>query len=146
MQDPLGIVVMKLQTPTAARSAPLKAIKAAHTIVWAFFAACILAIPFASWRGEHRVAAWFAAIVFFEVAVLVLNRWRCPLTSVAARTPPTGVAAWREIQASVAGNGVTALAAAGLRWGPLCVLALLGPAVWMAEFAVAARTAQIVDS
>jgi hypothetical protein len=76
---------MKLQTPTAARSAPLKAIKAAHTIVWAFFAACILAIPFASWRGEHRVAAWFAAIVFFEVAVLVLNRWRCPLTSVAAR-------------------------------------------------------------
>ena len=85
MQDPLGIIVMKLQTPTAARSAPLQAIKAAHTIVWAFFAACILAIPFASWRGEHRVAAWLAAIVFFEVAVLVLNRWRCPLTSVAAR-------------------------------------------------------------
>src|ERR1700736_3776072 len=85
MQDPLGIIVMKLQTPTAARSAPLKAIKAAHTIVWAFFAACILAIPFASWRGENRVAAWLAAIVFFEVAVLVLNRWRCPLSSVAAR-------------------------------------------------------------
>jgi hypothetical protein len=85
MQDPLGIIVMKLQTPTAARSAPLKVIKAAHTIVWAFFAACILAIPFASWRGEHRVAAWLAAIVFFEVAILVLNRWRCPLTSVAAR-------------------------------------------------------------
>jgi hypothetical protein len=85
MQDPRHVIIMKLQTPAAARSAPLTAIKAAHTIVWALFAACILAIPFASWRGEHRLAAWLAAIVFLEVAVLVLNRWRCPITSVAAR-------------------------------------------------------------
>jgi hypothetical protein len=76
---------MHLQAPTVPRSAALKAIKGAHTIVWAFFAACILAIPLASWRGEHRAAAWLAAIVFGEVSVLVLNRWRCPLTSIAAR-------------------------------------------------------------
>ena len=78
-------MVMNRQTPPPARSAALKAIKAGHTIVWALFAACIVAIPFASWRGEHRAAAWLAAIVFVEVAVLVLNKWRCPLTSVAAR-------------------------------------------------------------
>ena len=54
-------------------------------MVWALFAGCILAIPLVSWRGEHRAAAWLAAIVSVEVVVLVINRWRCPLTSVAAR-------------------------------------------------------------
>jgi hypothetical protein len=66
-------------------STALRAIRLAHTIVWAFFAGCILAIPLASWRGAHEVAAWLAAIVFAEVAVLALNGWRCPLTAVAAR-------------------------------------------------------------
>jgi len=66
-------------------SVPLKAIKVAHTIVWAVFAACIIAIPVASGRDEHRLAARLAAIVAVEVALLVLNRWRCPLTSIAAR-------------------------------------------------------------
>jgi len=60
-------------------------IKLAHTLVWAIFAGCILAIPIVSWRGEHRAAAWLAAIVAGEVAVLVLNKLRCPLTAVAAR-------------------------------------------------------------
>jgi hypothetical protein len=62
----------------------LIAIKLAHTIVWALFAGCILAIPIASLMGEHRVAAWLAAIVFVEVLVLAFNRWSCPLTSIAA--------------------------------------------------------------
>jgi hypothetical protein len=66
-------------------SARLKTIKALHTIVWAFFAGCILAIPVASWRGDHRLAAWLAAIVLVEVGVLLLNRWSCPLTAVAGR-------------------------------------------------------------
>ena len=74
-----------MHLPTPSRSTALKAIKTAHTIVWAVFAGCTLAIPFASWRGEHRAAAWLAAMVFAEVAVLVVNRGRCPLTSVAAQ-------------------------------------------------------------
>jgi hypothetical protein len=68
-----------------ADTARLRAIRILHTLVWAVFAACILAIPLASWRGEHRVAAWLAAVVFVEVLVLLVNRWRCPLTGVAAR-------------------------------------------------------------
>ncbi|MEQ1519629.1 MAG: hypothetical protein ABL931_24405 [Usitatibacteraceae bacterium] len=56
-----------------------------HTVVWAIFAGCIVAIPVASIYGEHRVAAWLAAIVAGEVAVLVLNNMRCPLTGIAAR-------------------------------------------------------------
>ena len=76
---------MQTQQTTQIRSGPLIAIKAAHTLVWTFFAGCIVAIPFASWRGEHRVAAWLIAIVFVEVAVLALNRMRCPLTGWAGR-------------------------------------------------------------
>jgi hypothetical protein len=63
----------------------LMAVKALHTLAWAVFAGCIIAIPFASWRGEHAVAAWLAALVFGEIVVLALNAWSCPLTAVAAR-------------------------------------------------------------
>jgi len=66
-------------------AAALVAVKIVHTIAWAFFAGCILAIPLASWQGKHAAAAWLTAIVFVEVAILVLNGWRCPLTSLAAR-------------------------------------------------------------
>lgn len=76
---------MQERLPTDLTSAALRAIKVAHTIVWAFFAGCILAIPLVAWRGEHHAAAWLAAIVSVEVVVLAINRWRCPLTSVAAR-------------------------------------------------------------
>lgn len=63
----------------------LRAVKAVHTIVWAFFASCIVAIPVFAWRGEYRAAALFIGIVAIEVLVLSLNRWSCPLTPVAAR-------------------------------------------------------------
>ena len=63
----------------------LVAMKVVHTIAWAFFAGCILAIPLASWLGNHALAAWLVGIVFVEVAILVANRWRCPLTSLAGR-------------------------------------------------------------
>jgi hypothetical protein len=63
----------------------LVAVKVVHTIAWAFFAGCILAIPVASWLGKHTLAAWLIGIVLIEVAILVANRWRCPLTSLAGR-------------------------------------------------------------
>ena len=37
------------------------------------------------------------------------------------------------------------LARGFLLWGPLCILAIWAPAVQMAQYAVAARTALIVD-
>ena len=63
----------------------LTAIKVAHTIAWAIFVACILAIPVASLRDEHGLAAGFATVVAAEVCVLILTGWRCPLTYLAAR-------------------------------------------------------------
>lgn len=60
-------------------------IKLLHTVVWAFFAGCILAIPLASWQGHHATAAALIAVVALEVLVLAFNKMNCPLTSVAAR-------------------------------------------------------------
>ena len=73
--------------PGADRSASskLRAVKVVHTAIWAFFAACILAIPIASSLGRFQAAAWLAAIVCGEVVVLLFNSWSCPLTAVAAR-------------------------------------------------------------
>jgi hypothetical protein len=76
---------MQKPLPTKAPSGALVLIKVAHTFIWAVFAACILAIPVSSWRGAHRTAAWLAVLVAGEVMVLVVNRMRCPLTSLAAR-------------------------------------------------------------
>ena len=42
-------------------------------------------MPVASALGNHRLAAWLAVAVCFEIAVLLANRWACPLTAIAAR-------------------------------------------------------------
>ena len=71
---------------SSARSeAALRTVKLAHTIVWAFLVGCILAIPALAWSGRPVRAAAPIAIVLGEVLVLLVNRWRCPLTGVAAR-------------------------------------------------------------
>lgn len=63
----------------------LRFVKVAHTIVWALFAGCIVALPVVAWRGNLRVAVILIAVVMVEVLVLLANRFRCPLTGVAAR-------------------------------------------------------------
>ena len=63
----------------------LRAVKLIHTAVWAFFVACILAIPLFTVLCRFLLAALFTGIVAVEVAVLVLNGMTCPLTDVAAR-------------------------------------------------------------
>ena len=63
----------------------LKAIRLLHTVVWAGFAGCIVAIPVLTLQERFRLAAVLALIVLGEVIVLALNRWRCPLTPIAAR-------------------------------------------------------------
>ena len=45
------------------RLATLRAIRLIHTLIWAFFASCIVAIPVAAWRGEHRLALSLVAVV-----------------------------------------------------------------------------------
>lgn len=63
----------------------LKTIKVIHTVVWALFVSCILAIWVFAWRAAFSYAALLIGVIGVEVLVLILNGWRCPLTSVAAR-------------------------------------------------------------
>jgi polyferredoxin len=63
----------------------LRAIKILHTLIWAFFAACIIAIPIVAFAGRLTAAFVISGIVFVEVVVIVFNSWACPLTAVAAR-------------------------------------------------------------
>ncbi|NUQ13563.1 MAG: hypothetical protein HUU26_14745 [Gemmatimonadaceae bacterium] len=66
-------------------AAALRAIRVLHTVVWAFFVAAIVAVPISAGHGRFDLFALFTVIVLVEVAVLVVNRLRCPLTGVAAR-------------------------------------------------------------
>jgi hypothetical protein len=63
----------------------LLAVKIVHTVAWAFFAGCILAIPFFVYQDDLRTVLVLIALVMAEVLVILVNRWRCPLTDVAAR-------------------------------------------------------------
>jgi hypothetical protein len=64
------------------------AIKLLHTVVWLFFASCIVAIPIAAAVNKFALAGALAALVLLECLVLVSNRWRCPLSDLAARFTP----------------------------------------------------------
>ena len=66
----------------------LRAVKALHTAVWAFFAGAILLLPVAAWHGDFRLTWTLAGLVAVECAVVVINAWSCPLTAVAARYTP----------------------------------------------------------
>lgn len=63
----------------------LRAIKTLHTIVWAFFAACIIAIPILGFMRYYSHAVAVVGVVLIEVLILAANRLSCPLTAVAAR-------------------------------------------------------------
>ena len=63
----------------------LIAIKVAHTVVWAFFVACIIAIWMFALGGDLLNAALSIGLVSVEVVVLAFNGWRCPLSPLAAR-------------------------------------------------------------
>ena len=63
----------------------LQRVKVAHTIIWAVFAACIIAVPALAWLGHDRPAAALILVVLGEVLVLIVNGGHCPLTAVAAR-------------------------------------------------------------
>jgi len=67
------------------RPNPLTVVKSLHTVIWAFFAACILAIPVLVFAERRNMALVVIGIVSIEVLIIVTNGWHCPLTDVAAR-------------------------------------------------------------
>jgi hypothetical protein len=63
----------------------LTAIKLLHTLIWAFLAASIAALPVLGVLRRFRWAAILTGIVLVECGVLAVNGGRCPLTDLAAR-------------------------------------------------------------
>ncbi len=63
----------------------LRRIRLVHTLIWAVFAASILAIPVATALGDLRLGLWLSLFVGVEVVVLLVNGMRCPLTDLAGR-------------------------------------------------------------
>ncbi|MDR3799022.1 MAG: hypothetical protein P4K93_12755 [Terracidiphilus sp.] len=63
----------------------LTAIKVLHTVVWAFFAAAIVALPFLAVQGAFGWAAILSVLILVECGVLLANGWRCPMTDLAAK-------------------------------------------------------------
>lgn len=63
----------------------LRVIKVIHTIAWAFFVTCIVAIPILGFNGHYTLAAVAIGMIVLEGLILVLNGWQCPFTKLAAR-------------------------------------------------------------
>jgi len=63
----------------------LTAIKLLHTVIWAFLAGCILALPVLAVLSRFRWATIISIVVLLECAVLAINGERCPLTDLAGK-------------------------------------------------------------
>nr|WP_299857929.1 hypothetical protein [Sphingomonas bacterium] len=61
------------------------ALKAAHTLIWAFFVAAIGAIWLFAWRNDFTSATAAIGIVAVEVVVLSMNDGVCPIGPLVAR-------------------------------------------------------------
>lgn len=71
--------------PKSRRIDSLAAIKLVHTAIWAVVAGCILALPVTALIHRFDLAIILTKVIAAELAALVLNGGRCPLTGVAAR-------------------------------------------------------------
>jgi len=62
----------------------LNLIKLIHTIVWGIFAIAIFYICYAGIFDKVTALVWVCIIaVLLESVILLINKWRCPLTSLA---------------------------------------------------------------
>ena len=74
-----------MQLPTTEQSSVLVGIRLLHTVVWLFFAGCVVAIPFAAAQRQFLWALALTGLILVECGVLAVNQCRCPLTDLAAR-------------------------------------------------------------
>jgi hypothetical protein len=88
--------------------------------------------------------AFFIGSVVAALMGVLLTRYVFKVPTDSSQLSLTA-AEWREIYMSTGENGFTGLALAGLQWGPICALAVLGTAIDVATFGVVTRTAQVVD-
>ncbi len=103
----------------------------------------LLAVAFAPPDASIAHYSWaFLVGSIVAAGIAAALAWRAfPASRAAAASHPMS----REVLEAVDSREWIGLARGALLWGPLCVLAIWAPAVQMAQYAVAARTALIVD-
>jgi hypothetical protein len=111
---------------------------AAYALNLSILVAVALAPPDASLE-LYSWAFLIGSVVAAGVA-LVLARRAFPATRAESSQPVC-----REVLEAVDAREWIGLARGALLWGPLCILCVWAPAIHMAQYAVAARTALIVD-
>jgi hypothetical protein len=60
-------------------------IKLLHTVIWAFLAGVIVALPVMGLRRQFGWALGLTGVVLVECGALLVNGGKCPLTTLAAR-------------------------------------------------------------
>jgi hypothetical protein len=103
----------------------------------------LLAVALAPPDASLALYSWaFLLGSLVAAAVAAALAWRTfPATTLAEASRPVS----REVLQAVDSREFIGLARGVLLWGPLCVLSIWAPPLQMAQYAVAARTALIVD-
>lgn len=103
----------------------------------------LLAVALAPANASLALYSWaFLLGSLVSAAVAAALAWRVfPATRAEASRRPIS----REMLEAVDARELVGLSRGALLWGPLCILALWAPAIEMARYAVAARTALVVD-
>jgi O-antigen/teichoic acid export membrane protein len=96
--------------------------------------------------SELELLSWgfFFGCLFAALIGVLLTRYVFQVPR-EARHLTLSPAEWRDIYTSTGENGLTGVALAGLQWGPLVALAVLGTVIEIAQYAVVTRTTQLVD-
>jgi hypothetical protein len=64
----------------------IKFIKIIHTLIWAIMVAAVLYILYCGLTKQFNLLLWISiGLIFLEGLALLLNRWVCPVTSIAKR-------------------------------------------------------------
>ena len=111
---------------------------AAYAVNLSILIAVVLAPPDAS-LALYSWAFFLGSVVAAAIAVALA--WQVFPTTLAESARPAS----REVLQAVDSRELIGLARGTLLWGPLCILAVWAPALQMAQYAVAARTALVVD-
>jgi hypothetical protein len=111
-------------------------------VAYAVNLSMLLAVAFASENASLATYSWaFLGGTLIAACVAVVLAWRAfPFTLTQSSRPIN-----REVLEDVHAREWISLGRAILLWGPLGVLSVWAPAVEMAQYAVAARTALVVD-
>jgi hypothetical protein len=108
----------------------------------------ILAVANGATGSEDTLLLWlswafFAGTVLAAGVGVLITRNAFPAARDANLKPEP--IAWPEVYAASGRNGLTGIALACLQWGPLCLLAVMGSEIQLADYAVVTRTAMVID-